>query len=88
MRTEEITAALQAYLADKIGKEVDATGHYADLDDLDSFDVLSLVLFAETSYGVKFTARDFESPDFATLSGMAGLIEGRMSEAGPRGDRR
>jgi acyl carrier protein len=78
MTIEEITTTLQDWLTEKSGAAIAPDQHYAEIREVDSFDVLALVLFAEKTYNVKFAASDFEDPRFGTLSGLAALIHSRL----------
>jgi acyl carrier protein len=77
MTAGEIGAVLQDWLSERTGVAVDPDLPYAQIEQIDSFDVLELVVFAESSFGLKFSAADFASPEFATLSGLARLIRAR-----------
>lgn len=78
MTREEILDVLQGWITERVGAPVDPRLPYAELEKIDSFDVLEMVVFAEGTYGVKFAAADFANPEFATLSGLAGLIRERI----------
>jgi len=78
MTAEEITSALQDWLTEKTGAAIASDQHYAEVREVDSFDVLALVLFAEKTYNVKFAASDFEDPRFGTIAGLASLIHSRL----------
>jgi acyl carrier protein len=77
MTSEEIGEVLQTWVVEKTGAAIDPRLRYAEHEQLDSFDVLELVVFSETTFGLKFTAADFANPEFATLSGLARLIRSR-----------
>lgn len=74
MSVDDIVGILQARLAETSGALVDPDVPYAGVAEIDSFDVLELVLFAEKTFALKFQPSDLESDAFTTLSGMAALI--------------
>lgn len=78
MTAEEISGMLQGWIAERTGMAVDPDRPFAQIEQIDSFDVLELVVFAESSFGLKFSAADFAHPDFATLAGLARVICARI----------
>lgn len=78
MTAEQISADLQGWLAERTGDRIDPHLPFAQVEKMDSFDVLELVAFAESTFGVKFAAADFANPEFATLAGLARLIRARI----------
>lgn len=78
MNTSEIVEVLQDWLKERCGEIVDPALPFAEGDLLDSFDVLELVVFSETRFNIKFSARDFASPDFSVLAGLARVIQSRI----------
>jgi acyl carrier protein len=78
MTAEEIQESMQQWLLERTGATVDPAARYAELDYLDSLDVLELVMSSEERFAVKFTAADFASPEFGTLAGLARLISSRI----------
>ena len=80
MTAEEITQTLQDWLIGKTGESFEPDQPYAASGALDSFDVLALVRFAEEKFGLAFSAEDFADPAFATLAGLAKIIQSK-----PRG---
>ena len=80
MTAEEIQESMQQWLLERTGATIDPFARYAELDHLDSLDVLELVMSSEDRFDVKFTADDFASPDFATLAGLARLISTRTGK--------
>ena len=78
MTAEEISEVLQGWVMERIGAPVDPRLPFAQIEKMDSFDVLELVVFSESTFGVKFAAADFANPEFATLSGLAGVIRARI----------
>jgi acyl carrier protein len=77
MTADQITGVLEQWVVDRTGLAVDPGEQFALLEQLDSFDVLELVTFAETTFGLTFSASDFADPQFATLAGLARLISSR-----------
>ena len=65
-------------MEDRTGEPIDPEAQFAALEQLDSFDVLELMTFSETTFGVTFLAEDFADPGFATLSGLARIISIRI----------
>ena len=78
MSAREIAELLQAWVQERTGESVDPGLQFAQSDLLDSFDVMELVVFCETRFKVSFSASDFASPDFATLGGLARVIQSRI----------
>jgi acyl carrier protein len=77
MTVDEITNMLEEWFTARVGESV-VNERYGESEHVDSFDVLQLVVYAETTFAVRFTAEDFTSPEFATLGGMARLIRSRI----------
>jgi acyl carrier protein len=77
MTAEEIQESMQEWLLERTGATIDPSVRYAELDHLDSLDVLELVTFSEDRFGLTFSADDFASPEFATLDGLSRMISSR-----------
>jgi len=73
-------------LIDYIRKETDFQGPLAPDDDLltagvlDSFNIVSLALFAQERFGVDLDGDDLVRDNLAKLSSLAALIERRRAE--------
>ena len=78
MTVEEIRDVLQGWLTERTGEAVDPDVQFSLHERVDSFDVLELIVFSERHFGVSFSADDFASPAFATLSGLARIIRSRV----------
>jgi len=78
MSPNEIVELLQAWVQERTGATVDPGLQFAQSELLDSFDVMELVVFSETRFKVSFSAGDFANPDFATLGGLARVIQSRI----------
>lgn len=80
----EIIDALISYIRDETGH----TGAIGPDDDLlqagvlDSFNIVSLALFAQDKFGVELEGEDLVRDNLARLSALAALIERRRSEQG------
>ena len=79
---ESILTEVQGWLANRKGVTVDPGAGYMDGADLDSFDVLQMVLFTEGRFGFQFQAEDFANPRFLTLEGLAAIISSRLHAPG------
>lgn len=79
--TAHVQETLQAWFVQHTGAEVDRHTAFLDAGLLDSFDVIDLVAYLEDSFGIQLTADDFQSPDFGTLHGLAGLVQARLAHA-------
>lgn len=64
----------------------DAAAALAATDDflaggtLDSFDIIQLVSAIEQAFGVAFDPEDFQKPEFATIAGLAGVVDGHRGK--------
>lgn len=74
-------------LTDYIRSETGHTGTIGPDDDLleagilDSFNIVSLAMFAQERFGVEFEGEDLVRDNLATLSALAALIRARASDA-------
>ena len=75
-------------LAEYIRNETGFTGMLAPDDDLlesgvlDSFNIVSLAMFAQERFGVEFEGEDIVRENLARLSSLAALIRKRKTGAG------
>lgn len=79
MMIADIAQTLQSWLEQKTGDVIEIEEPYAASGKVDSFTVFELIGFAESTFGIRFSSADFESSEFATLAGMARLIEAKNS---------
>ena len=74
-------------LTDYIRTETGHTGPIAADDDLleagilDSFNIVSLAMFAQERFGVEFEGEDLVRDNLATLSALVALIRARAGDA-------
>jgi acyl carrier protein len=73
----EVLDALQDWITERSGAPVEPDASFLEGSGLDSFDVMELVIFAETKFKVAFSAADLQSAEFRTLSGLSRLIAGK-----------
>jgi acyl carrier protein len=79
----ELHAHIQRLLADKGDREPLGDSDSLVLSGrLDSVDVLQIVVFLESNYGIDFADQDFDQEDFDSISRILGLIELRAPAAG------
>jgi acyl carrier protein len=74
----EIVAALHDFLLERAGTSLEANEDFTRSPEIDSFDVVELVAFAEKRFGFSFSASEMESAQFRTLAGLAGIIAGHL----------
>ena len=74
MKHQDILLALKAWFAGKGVPAVDENDNYFEAGHIDSFAVITLVEFMETSFAIRFDADDFQDPAFYSLNGLAELI--------------
>src|SRR5262245_25042654 len=78
MTIQEITDILQEWFIERIHMPLDCDENFVKSSRFDSFDIVELVAFSEKRFGCTFSANDLESAHFATLSGLASLIEANL----------
>ena len=80
----EIIEKLERYIRDEIGYEGELEHHIDLLDQeiLDSFSVVEMATFIQTSFDVELSGEDLVRENFATVSAMAALITARSANSG------
>jgi len=68
---EEIISRIQKWLIDKYTLTIDINDRYVDSGLIDSFDLINLVIFIESSYNIKFSSGNFDDPRFFTIKGLS-----------------
>ena len=76
--SEEIISHLQNWLVDTYRLTVDINDRYIDSGLIDSFDIINLVIFIESTYSIKFSSDDFQDSRFFTINGLSALILDRI----------
>lgn len=77
MDDAQVMAALQGWFEKRLGHEVSPDASFFKDSGLDSFDALNFISFVETTFSIRLEADDLQSPSFATLRGVAALVEAR-----------
>ena len=78
---EEIITHIQKMFIDQYKLTIDENDRYIDSALIDSFDILNLVIFIESSYNIKFSSDDFQDSRFFTVKGLSELILEKISDA-------
>jgi acyl carrier protein len=78
---EEIITHIQKRFIDQYKLTIDENDRYIDSALIDSFDILNLVIFIESSYNIKFSSDDFQDSRFFTVKGLSELILEKISDA-------
>ncbi len=72
--SEEIITHIQKWFVDTYRLTVDVNDRYIDSGLIDSFDIINLVIFIESSYSIKFSSDDFQDSRFFTINGLSELV--------------
>ncbi len=78
---EKIISNIQKWLVDKHRLTVEINERYIDSGLIDSFDLINLVAFIESSYCIVFSSDDFQDSRFFTVKGLSELVMGKISSA-------
>ena len=78
---EEIITHIQKRFIDQYKLTIDENDRYIDSALIDSFDILNLVIFIESSYNIKFSSDDFQDLRIFTVKGLSELILEKISDA-------
>ena len=79
--SEEIITHIQKWFIDQHRLTIDENDRYIDSGLINSFEILSLVLFIESSYNISFLPDDFQDSRFFTVKGLSELILEKISDA-------
>ena len=79
--SEEIISHLQKWLLEKYRLKVDVNDRYIDSVLIDSFEIINIVVFIESSYNVNFSSDDFQDSRFFTINGLSNLILEKIYDA-------
>lgn len=74
MTEQDIIFKLQEWFIDRIDVEFDSTTPFLESGDINSFDIICLVLYIEDTFDIQLQVEDLQSKDFNTLAGLARLI--------------
>ena len=72
--SEEIISHIQKWLVDTYRLTVDINDRYIDSGLIDSFDIINLVIFIESTYNIKFSSDNFQDSRFFTINGLSELV--------------
>ena len=72
--SEEIISHIQKWFVDMYSLSVDINDRYIDSGLVDSFDIISLVIFIESTYNIKFSSDNFQDSRFFTINGLSELV--------------
>ncbi len=78
---EEIISHIQKWLVDKHRLTIAINERYIDSGLIDSFDLINLVAFIESSYSIEFSSDDFQDSRFFTVKGLSELVMEKISNA-------
>ena len=76
--SEEIISHIQKWFIDTYTLSVDINERYIDSGLIDSFEMINLVIFIESSYNIKFSSDNFQDSRFFTINGLSELILDRI----------
>ena len=79
--SEEIISHIQKWFIDTYRLTVDINERYIDSGLIDSFEIINLVIFIESSYNIKFSSKDFLDSRFFTINGLSELILEKISDS-------
>jgi len=79
--SEQIILHIQKWLIDRHRLTIDINDRYIDSGLIDSFEIINLVIFIESSYNITFSSDDFEDARFFTINGLSELILEKISDA-------
>ena len=71
---EEIISHIQKWLVDTYRLTVDIDDRYINSGLIDSFEIINLIIFIESSYNIKFSSDDFKDSRFFTINGLSELV--------------
>ena len=72
--SEEIISRIQKWFIDKYRLTIDINERFIDSDLVDSFEIINLVIFIESSYNIKFSSDNFQDSRFFTIDGLSELV--------------
>jgi acyl carrier protein len=75
MAAQDIELKLSDWFLEEIGASFDPGTNYLTSGEFDSFGVINLITFAETTFGIRFSAEEFQKADFFTIAGLARMID-------------
>ena len=78
--SEEIISHIQKWFVDTYRLTVDINDRFIDSGIIDSFQIINLVIFIETSYKIKFSFDDFKNSKFFTINGLSQLVLEKISD--------
>ena len=79
-QADSVLEQLQSYIEMRFlvefdGETITAETDLFDSGVLDSFGIVDIISFAETTFGIEFAEEDMTSPELASLGGMVRLIK-------------
>ena len=77
---EKISSKIQNWFYEKFNENTDLNEKYLDSGSIDSFEIIELVSFLESTYNVKFSSEDFSDPRFFSINGLSKLISEKISK--------
>ena len=72
--SEKIISHIQKWFVDTYSLSVDINDRYIDSGLIDSFDIINLVIFIESTYNIKFSSDNFQDSRFFTIDGLSELV--------------
>lgn len=75
----KIEAWLQDWFAGR-GHRLTREQNYFEAEAVDSFGVIELIEALETEFKFSFGERDFQDRRFATIAGLAEIVDGRLQQ--------
>ena len=76
----DIVAKIQKWFLEKFNETIDNNAEYLDSGFIDSFEIIDLVVFIESTYHIKFSSDEFNDSRFFKISGLSELIFEKISE--------
>ena len=76
---DNIIAHLKNWIQSKYNITIDNKDKYIERANIDSFDIINLVIYIETTYNISFSTNDFQDKRFFTLIGLSKIITQKIS---------
>ena len=71
---DEISSRIVKWFSKKFNQNIDISENYLDSGFIDSFEIIELISFIESTYKIKFSSNDFKDSRFYSLNGLSDLI--------------
>lgn len=76
MTTSDVTATVRTYLEDELGLDMDQRDNNTAIfgDELDSIEVIKLIMFLEQTYGIRIDATVTTLENFASVNAISKTV--------------